>query len=51
MKGQRTRLYRTDHHFLLRSFWFYVLFINATVSNGALKRDSQLFLRGHLIEN
>lgn len=44
MKGQRTLAYIVliiISFFCL--FWFYVLFINATRSNGALKRDSQPF--------
>ena len=32
-------------------FWFYVLFINATRSNGALKKGFTAIPGGHLIEN
>ena len=32
-------------------FWFYVLFINATRSNGALKKGFTAIPEGHLLEN
>ena len=32
-------------------FWFYVLFINATRSNGALKKGFTAIPGGHLLEN
>ena len=36
---------------ILCLFWFYVLFINATRSNGALKKGFTAIPGGHLIEN
>ena len=52
MKGQRTLAYIVliiISFFCL--FWFYVLFINATRSNGALKKGFTAIPGGHLIEN
>lgn len=52
MKGQRTLAYIV---LLLLSFlclfWFYVLFINATRSNGALKRGFTAIPGSFLITN
>lgn len=50
MKGQRTLAYIVliiISFFCL--FWFYVLFINATRSNGALKKGFTAIPGGHLI--
>ena len=52
MKGQRTLAYIVliiISFFCL--FWFYVLFINATRSNGALKKGFTAIPGGHLIEH
>lgn len=52
MKGQCTLAYIVliiISFFCL--FWFYVLFINATRSNGALKKGFTAIPGGHLIEN
>ena len=52
LKGQRTLAYIVliiISFFCL--FWFYVLFINATRSNGALKKGFTAIPGEHLIEN
>ena len=52
MKGQRTLAYIVliiISFFCL--FWFYVLFINATRSNGALKKGFTAIPGGFLIKN
>ena len=52
MKGQRTLAYIVLIILtFLCLFWFYVLFINATRSNGALKRGFTAIPGEHLLEN